>query len=131
MSRAKETAVRSASVPYPDRAARDLPFYIVLPDLPFYTIPEGHIFALIDFLIREITGDTAAYFWIAERAVYFMEISTEPGIVPGRCGGRVQCARAHGPNVRIPWPDKRAPTHCTRPPHRPWTIPGTVDISIK
>ena len=30
-------------------------------------------------------------FWIAERDVYFMEISTVPGIVPGRCGGRKQC----------------------------------------
>ena len=35
--------------------------------------------------MREIVGDvgdTTAYFWIAERAVYFMEIYTVPGIVP-------------------------------------------------
>ena len=42
----------------------------------------------------EIVGDTTAYFLIAEREVYFKEISTAPGIVPGRCGGRVRCVGA-------------------------------------
>ena len=34
------------------------------------------------------------------------------------------------PNVRILWPDRRAPTRCTRLPHRLGTIPGSVDISV-
>ena len=33
------------------------------------------------------------------------------------------------PNVRILWPDRRAPTHGLRPPHRLGTIPGAQDNS--
>ena len=68
---------------------------------------------LINVLIREITNRTSAYYWISERGVCFTEISTVPGIVPGRCGGRVQCvgARLSGQRILTFWPCARA--HCS------------------
>ena len=52
------------------------------------------VITLINFLIREITGDTSAYIWIAEDADYVAESITLPGIIPNRRNGREWCVMA-------------------------------------
>ena len=46
------------------------------------------VITLINFLIREITGDMNAYIWIAEDADYIAKLVALPGIVPNRRNGR-------------------------------------------
>ena len=46
--------------------------------------------------------DTTACCWIAQREVYFMEISTVPGIVPGPCGSRTRRPSSRAASVTKP-----------------------------